>query len=258
MRKILHLSDLHIGFRDLGARFQDVVENLIAEMEPAEDYVVVITGDLVEKPAGTDQYQRARASLDRLTAAGFTTLVVPGNHDYNNGVVLAEKFVPQFKETFFGDPHVTYPKLDIVDGIAFIGLDSMAEELHWYDRMFAEGELGDAQLQRLDDLLGDTTVQRCPHRVIYLHHHPFDPMPLGQLKDSRKLKRVIQTHGNVDALLFGHNHLGRERHGRWGVTRCYDGGTATGKRPGRIHHRVLDLTREPAFDEERSFLGDED
>jgi 3',5'-cyclic AMP phosphodiesterase CpdA len=255
MKQIIHLSDLHIGFQDLEDRFQDLVENLIAEMKPAADYVVVITGDLVEKPAGTNQYQRARRVLDRLNGAGFTTLVVPGNHDYNNGLVLSETFVPQFKETFFGDPHLTYPKLDIIDGIAFIGLDSMAEELHWYDQMFAEGELGRAQLQRLDDLLGDASVQRCAHRVIYLHHHPFDPMPLGQLKDSRKLKRVIRRHNNVDALLFGHNHLGRERHGRWGVPRCYDGGTATGKKPGRIHHRVFDLSQDPASDEEKAFLA---
>lgn len=254
MKKIIHLSDLHVGFRDLEDRFQDLVENLIAEMKPAADYVVVITGDLVEKPAGEDPYRRARASLDRLAAAGLTTLVVPGNHDYNNGLVLSEKFVPQFKETFFEDPHLTYPKLDIVDGIAFIGLDSMAEELHWYDRMFAEGELGTDQLDRLDDLLGDSVVRECAHRVIYLHHHPFDPMPLGQLKDSRKLRKVIRRHGTVDALLFGHNHLGWERHGRWDVPRCYDGGTATGKRPGKIHHRVIDLTCDPEFDEEGGFL----
>ncbi|MGC9358534.1 MAG: metallophosphoesterase family protein [Anaerolineae bacterium] len=258
MKKILHLSDLHLGFGALHERFQHVVDQIIATMRPASDYVVLITGDLVEKARGRHQYREARDGVDALEGAGFKTLVAPGNHDYKVGPVASKKFVPRFKETFYGDPHVPYPRVDIIDSIAFIGLDSMAEELHWYDAMFADGELGETQIRRLDDLLGDSTIRTCTRRVIYLHHHPFALVPFSRLKDSHKLGAIVARHGNVDALLFGHHHMGRVRHGEWGVPRCYDGGTSTGKMPGSTHQRVIHLDRPPEADFDADLMGDFD
>ncbi len=248
MKSIVHLSDLHLGFRDLSDRFRDVADQLVAELQPATDYIIVITGDLVEKPNRRAPYQEVHDILDDLKIAGFTVLMVPGNHDYNDGILLDKTFVPQFKEIFYGDAQLAYPKVDIVDGIAFIGLDSLAEELHWYDCMFADGELGEEQLQRLDDLLGDTTVASCAYQVVYMHHHPCVFLPFADLKDARKLRNVLAKHGNVDALLFGHHHMGKECCGLWGIPRCYDGGTVTGKRPGRTLWRIFDLSKEPIYD----------
>lgn len=258
MKKIIHLSDIHVGYRSMLERFQEIARNLAATMQPASDYVVVITGDLVEKPEDdTRQYQAIYDVIAGVRDVGFTVLMVPGNHDYNDGLVLAEKYVPRFKETFYADPSVTYPKVDLIEGVAFLGLDTMAEELHWYDRLFADGELGDAQLQRLDSLLADSMVAACEHRVVYMHHHPFDPLPLSQLKDSEKLHGILDKHRNVDVLLFGHKHFGRVRNGGWGIPRCYDGGTATGKRPGVVRHRVIDFTLSPDQDREVRLLDDE-
>lgn len=253
MKKILHLSDLHVGFGSMKERFEELTRNIIAELQPASDYVIVVTGDLAEKPVGTNQYQEVRDLFGRLEGAGFDILSVPGNHDFNNGVVLDSSFRERFNETFLGDPQITYPTVRCIDGVAFIGLNSLEEEFHWYDCALADGELGKEQLQRLDDLLGDSTLQACAQRVIYLHHHPFDPVPLSQLKDSRKLRRIIQKHGNVDALLYGHNHMGRICNGTWGVTRCYDGGTSTGKQPGVKRQRLIDLSQPPTSDTNADF-----
>jgi 3',5'-cyclic AMP phosphodiesterase CpdA len=251
MKKIVHLSDLHVGFRNMIDRWTDLVQVLITQLTPPSDYVILITGDLVDKPDDHAPYQKTHDILEKLKAVGFTVLVVPGNHDYNGGFLLDKNFVPRFKDVFFGDAQLQYPKVDIVDDTAFIGLDSLAEELHWYDRLFADGELGKAQLQRLDDRLGDSTVRACEHRVIYMHHHPFALVPFSQLKDARRLRRVIQKHNNVDALLFGHHHLGRSRRNKWNILRCYDGGTATGMLPGRVYHRMFDLSQEP----DQDFVG---
>lgn len=248
MKYVVHLSDLHLGFRDLSDRFRDVADRLVEELQPATDYVIVITGDLVERPDRHSPYQEVHDILDDLRTAGFTVLPVPGNHDYNDGILLDKVFVPQFKEALYGDAQLTYPKVDIVDSIAFIGLDSLAEELHWYDCMFADGELGEAQLQRLDDLLEDSTVASCAYQVVYMHHHPCVFLPFSDLKDARKLRSVLLKHGNVDALLFGHHHLGRQCCGLWGIPHCYDGGTATGKRPGKTLRRILDLSQDPTCD----------
>ncbi|MGC9400407.1 MAG: metallophosphoesterase family protein [Anaerolineae bacterium] len=248
MTSIVHLSDLHAGFRNLIEHLRDLVVHLKRQLQPASEYVIVITGDLVEKPDRRRPYQTTHDVLDELRKAGFNVLMVPGNHDYNNGLLLDKYFVPRFKEVFYGDPHVQYPRVDIVNDIAFIGLDSLAEELHWYDRMFADGELGEAQLRRLDDLLGDSTVTACAHRVVYLHHHPSVFLPFGELKDAAALREILVRRGNVDALLFGHHHMGRSRCGLWGIPRYYDGGTATGKRPGAIFHRILHLDEDPSSD----------
>lgn len=247
MKKIIHLSDLHLGYPELAERFDCTIRQLIFEKEPADDYVVVITGDLVEN-AHQDSFDIARAPMERLRDAGFEVLAVPGNHDYGTGSAGDRKFVKRFKKAIYGDTNLIYPKLDIIEGVAFLGLDSMAEELNWHDSLFAQGELGKAQLRRLDQHLGSDDVKTCSHRVIYLHHHPFDPRPFLELKDSAKLKKVVLKHGSVDAILYGHNHQGRACRGKWHVPRCYDDGSATRKNGAPGHHRVIDLQRDPRKD----------
>ncbi|MCH9647735.1 MAG: metallophosphoesterase [Deltaproteobacteria bacterium] len=258
MKKIIHLSDLHIGFRDsrgrnLGDRFHDLVRNLVFEKQPAENYVVVITGDLVESATETANYDEVRLHLEALRERGFTVLVCPGNHDYGTGILGSKKFVRTFKHTFFRDPDFDYPKLDLIGEIAFIGLDSMAEELSWYDRLFAEGEIGKHQLHRLDQLLSRDSVRSAARRVVYLHHHPFDSRPFHHLKDSQKLGEALQGH-TIDCILYGHNHAGRKHHGQWGIHRCYDAGTSTRKKGRPGHHRVINLDRDVNCDYDGNFL----
>lgn len=242
MRKIIHLSDLHIGYGDLGERFNCIVNNIIYLKEPAEQYVIVITGDIVDAATNPWNYDEAKTYFEKLEEAGFTVLVVPGNHDYGTGVWGSKRYIRLFKDTFFGNPQIEYPKLNILDEIAFIGLDSMAEELNWDDRMFAEGELGDAQLGRLDTLLDSDPVKACKYKVVYLHHNPHKPIPLHRLKDAEELGEILEPK-KVDALLYGHNHAGGKQNGKWGIPRCYDGGTATRMLGGNCPHRVIDFAR---------------
>lgn len=255
MKKIIHLSDLHIGFPDSGARLQRIVRSIVFLKEPASDYVVVITGDLVETAFGNSNFAEVRAHLDVLEDAGFTVLVVPGNHDYGMGSLALRKYLKEFKNVFFGTTSVVYPKLDVIGEIAFIGLDSMAEELDWYDCLWANGELGSNQLYRLQALLGSAEVRACSRRVVYLHHHPFDPLaPTHELKDARELQQVLQDSPvSIDALLFGHNHDAKIWNGKLGIPRCYDGGTSTRKLESPGPHRVIDLSRDPRHDYDARF-----
>ncbi len=232
MKKIIHMSDLHIGYEDNAERFTKIVENMKREHgDRACEYIIVITGDLVDDAHDEDHFQKAKAGLNALREGGFENiLLVPGNHDYGTGDRGDKKFVRIFRETFYKDDR-EFPRKDIIDDVAFLGLDSMAEELHWYDEIWAEGELGDQQLRHLDEILKGDDVRLCRKRVIYLHHHPFDFRPLHQLKDSSKLKKVLtenMVNGiSIDALLYGHNHEGKAHNGQWGIPRCYDAGTAT-------------------------------
>lgn len=250
MKKILHLSDTHWGSEHVEIPLDVLVDRLIAKVQDRHHYIVVHTGDLVDNAFEESSLVQARLQLDRLKDAGFEVLIVPGNHDYGNGSLGSADCVPKYKEVVYGNAKEAFPKVDIVGEIAFVGLDTMADELHWYDALFAEGELGVRQLDRLNHLLCfDKSVAEAKYRVVYLHHHPFHPRPFHYLKDTDALQAVLSEH-RIDALLFGHNHEGESFHGSWGIERVYDGGSSTGKKSAARAVRVIDLSLSPECDEE--------
>ncbi|MHC4756193.1 MAG: metallophosphoesterase family protein [Planctomycetota bacterium] len=258
MKKIIHFSDIHIGHKDMSSRFNDVICNLVKIKQPAKNYVIVITGDIVES-ASMENYRIATEYLDLLTVQGYQLLIVPGNHDYISGKLAEKKWVSQFKKQFLNNYTSTYPKLDIIDDCAFIGLDSMEGELGFFDRIGANGEVGEKQLINLDKKLASKKVQDCDKIVIYLHHHPFDPIPLHELKDSEQLSKILAKYNTgrfkIDAVLFGHLHHGRKWNGWCNIPRVYDAGTTTMKDECPGFHRVIDLKREPLYDYDADFHG---
>ena len=194
MKKILHVSDFHVGYGNIDQRFWTMVNKLCSGSvcTPSET-ILLITGDLVDNAKTSRGYQVVINGINMLKEHGFNhILLVPGNHDYGTGSRGDKKYAVLFQEAFFVGNR-KYPLVDIIDDIAFIGLDSMAAELHWYDHLWAEGEIGSKQLARLNDVLKSDRVISCGKRVIYLHHHPFDWRPLHQLKDSQKLFKVLDT-----------------------------------------------------------------
>ena len=257
MKKIVHLSDLHIGHRDCGKKFRTIADNIAFLLQPAENYIIIITGDIQDNANEPSHGEEALKTLGRLEAEGYTILPVPGNHDYGTGSMGDPEFVPLFKERFYGNREVIYPKLDIIGEVAFIGLDSTAEELSWHDRILSEGELGDEQLKRLRVLLdGPVVAER--KKVLYMHHHPFDFKIGRQLRDSDNLRRVIEN--RVDMLLFGHYHrsrttAGKIYHGVWGIPRCYNAGSSTHKNGNIGFHRVINLSNpDPETDYDGAFI----
>lgn len=256
MKKIIHLSDLHIGHEDCGVRFRTIIDNLTLIKQPAQNYIIVITGDIVENANQSEQIDEAVDALQQFEKNGYKVLVIPGNHDYGTGGLGNRKFVSLFKKKYYGDTGITYPKTDIIDEIAFIGLDSNAGELHWHDRFFSQGELGRHQLKRLRTILDDPAIAILK-KVVYLHHHPFDFKFGMQLKNNNDFKKVIEN--RIDAILFGHYHnssgAGKIFHGMWGIRRCYNAGSATHKNDNHGFHRVIDLfDNDPRKDYDGCFL----
>ncbi len=257
MKKIIHLSDLHVGHKDCGEKFRAIIDGISQLKQPAKDYIIMITGDIVNNANRGKQIDEAVEGIRLLEKRGFRVLVVPGNHDYGNGAKGNKKFVNLFKVRYYMSPDITYPKLDIIGKLVFIGLDSTAEELHWNDRFFSEGELGTGQLKRLKKILKDPKIASCK-KVVYLHHHPFDFKLAMQMKDSDGLRKIIQN--KVDALLFGHYHKdssspGKWYHGTWGIPRCYNGGSSTHKNGDPGFQRVMDLSSaDPSQDYDGNFV----
>ncbi len=265
MRKIIHFSDLHIGYsKKVGKRFEDIIKNMKKKLDNPQDYIVVITGDLIES-ANETNFMKARAYLDSLKEAGFKEiLLVPGNHDFSVrwGIGADWREVEKFNKIFFGQSEVEYPNLEKSnDGeIAFIGINSMEDAfgISGFSR-FADGRIGEAQLNKLDNMLASDSVKNCKI-VIYLHHHPFKGLSdTHKLHDTEQLCRLILKYGNVDALLFGHNHFGKEWNGFLeGVSRCYDAGSSTRRKQTTdkiSKHRIIDLSLPAHTDIDGDFHG---
>jgi predicted MPP superfamily phosphohydrolase len=257
MKKIIHLSDLHVGHEECGVKFRAIIDNITFLKQPAKNYIVLITGDIVDNATQSEQIDEAVEAIEQLEERGYKVLVVPGNHDYGTGVRGDKKYVDVFKERYFKSREISYPKLDIIGKIAFIGLDSTAEEMHWNDRFFSEGEVGKEQLTRLKKILKKPEVTS-RKKVVYLHHHPFD-FKLGmQLKDNNELKKIIEN--KIDALLFGHYHAnpvsaGKIFHGAWGIARCYNAGSSTHRNGDIGFQRIIDLSKaDPRMDYDGNFI----
>ena len=259
MKKIIHLSDLHVGHKKCGRKFRTIIDNICFLKQPAQNYIIVITGDLADNANKKEHREEVAEGVEELEKKGYRVLVVPGNHDYGTGISGNIKYVRLFKERFFKNPDIRYPKLDIIDEMAFIGLDSTADELHWHDKLLAQGELGKEQLSRLKKILDDPALKALK-KIVYLHHHPFDFKAGRQLKDSGALKKIIEN--RIDMLLFGHYHrdkisAGKIFHGVWGIPRCYNAGTSTFKNGNPGFHRVINLIHEdPRMDYDGCFIKD--
>jgi predicted MPP superfamily phosphohydrolase len=257
VKKIIHLSDLHVGHDDCGVKFRTLIDNITFLKQPAGNYIILITGDIVDNANNREYIDEAVEGIRTLEECGYKVLVVPGNHDYGTGTIGNRKFVGLFKEKYYKTRKISYPKLDIIDKIAFIGLDSTAEELHWLDRFLSEGELGKGQLSRLKKILKKPELAN-RKKVVYLHHHPFDFKIGMYLKDSEELKSIIEN--KIDMLLFGHYHVdpssaGKIYHGIWGIRRCYNAGSSTHKNGNTGYQRIIDLSNaDPRMDYDGNFI----
>lgn len=262
MKQIIHITDSHSGYGKLQYRFELLIDQIIATYAVPQDIVVVLTGDIIDDATKDEDYSSVVKPIEKLRTAGFHLLCCPGNHDYGAGGKGDKKYVQAFKRVFWGDENIHYPVKTIVDAhsaqqsIAFIGLDSMAEELAWDDNTGFKGEVGAAQLLRLTQMLGDDDVIKAGYLVVYLHHHPFGADGKYTLKDAAQLGKVLKNSlTQVDMLLFGHKHDGLSWHGQWGIPRVYDGGTATFKDNNPGPFRVIDLSRDDASgDHQDTFL----
>ncbi len=150
-----------------------------------------------------------------------------------------------FREVMWNDRKFDFPKIDIVDNIAFIGIDTM-EGIDTENILpFAKGIIGDQQLKKLDILLSFDDVVKTKYKVLYMHHSPFLRNQFLQLKDSKRLKSIIQKHSNIDAMLFGNSHHFSRYDGIWDIGRSYDAGSSTADNVGI---RIIKLDKEPEYD----------
>lgn len=268
---IIHISDTHIGSGNAAERFGRVIDDIHRHIERNDgDWVVVHTGDLIDREAPTES-SAGLALLQRLSEGAqrrLPVLLVPGNHDYGWSWHIDRSRAAQFRATFahylFGDQPAQFPTVRTVGDCVFIGLDSSAAEFGILKGFFAEGELGEAQLNRLNDILDDPSLQSLT-KVVFLHHHPFidsysvrpdwgDRNFLAKayqwygrsrlrLKDANSLLQILRD--RIDLMLFGHKHYGLDHRfeaQRYNLGMAFDASSSTGEGmdSDRMRYRVMD------------------
>lgn len=260
--KIVHLSDTHVGVEDNLSRLNRIVDKIIDTQDPSNT-IVIHTGDLIES-YGEVLCSQGQGCLNRLTDNDFQVLLVPGNHDYGHGFMLSPSKAEAFREYFdleiFGSNPEGFPVINRIGDCMFIGLDSSACELGFFDRLFAEGNVGADQRADLSRAL-NSAINQGLKTVVYMHHHPFidgysvrpdigDPEFLHKivpwltrgfrrLKDAYSLIQVLRD--KTDILLFGHHHLGMNHAfeaERYGMLLALDGSSSTATRMDTDSMRV--------------------
>jgi 3',5'-cyclic AMP phosphodiesterase CpdA len=224
---LAHLSDPHLPFTDPGSlrllnpkqilallswrRKRHLIHTsqplaaLLADLAgQAPDYLA-LTGD-VTNAALPAEFEAAKAWLASLGSPERLTLV-PGNHDLTRAWPW-EQGLGQWAPWLRGDEggeargHV-FPSLRRRGPVAIIGLSSAIET----PVFSAAGEIGGAQLERLEALLTRANGENL-FRVVLIHHPPV----LGPggarkgLRDRAALRAVLRRQG-AELVLHGHHHL---------------------------------------------------
>ncbi len=197
---VAQLSDLHCGspFFDAG-----LLETAVNETIALNPDLVVIGGDLTaEGYAG--EFRMAQEFLEPLFAAGFTMLVIPGNHDSKNVGYL------HFRDTFgVGDVaekgdrviSLTLPSLDGTTPfrVQVVAIDSSKPDL-------AEGEVGRERYRWIRDQF----AAEADFKVFVLHHHLVPVPGTGRERntvwDAGDVLALL-TELKVDMVLSGHKHV---------------------------------------------------
>ena len=230
-RRIIHISDLHFTassgtfesaswpggiqteMQDSAAKSAAIASYLVNNAATLGASVILITGDLTDSGDEAD-YPVLLAFLNKLIIAGYTILMLPGNHDYCVEGLQAlcgdeherrDRFngylMPEYGNNFKYPRVVNIIDLDGTVAVRMVLLDSMQGELDGdTDNNRAQGTLGSSQLDRLQEILA--TPEPSAKTVIALHHSPFSVNSDGWLTDRDALLDVIA--GKVDCLLFGH------------------------------------------------------
>ena len=185
----------------------DVFEAMVDDINANDIDHVLCTGD-VTNVALPGEFAFARSHFDRLAHGAERATVIPGNHDAYVQVGVSH-FGDHFgdycrsDDGWSWDDGALWPMVRIRGHVAIVGLTT-SRQTPWFT---AWGELGDAQLARLERALSDERLAGY-YRIVAIHHPPAGEVAAhGRhgLKDHRGFLDVVARTG-ADLVLHGHEH----------------------------------------------------
>jgi 3',5'-cyclic AMP phosphodiesterase CpdA len=218
--RIGHLSDFHLGLPIQKGSWdgEEVVDRWLQKLDKLDIDVLVVSGDLVERPGDREWLS---AINQKLMDYPVPFVVVPGNHD-----ILKPGGQNPFEEHFG-----VYPQEKTVSGTKFVAFDSMKgipvsertelekEEAAKNHGAYSRGRVGQQQLMLGRGLVADVETHG---RVLVVHHHlthppvsgmelPEDEEPdaphglMGPLEDAEEL-RDWGAEQDINLVFHGHKH----------------------------------------------------
>ncbi len=195
---------LNLALRRSRKHDRALLDTLLERLPAARADHVFVTGDFTNL-ALRPEFTLARRYVQRIADLVGTARVsvIPGNHDaYTEDAVVERRFEEAFAEWIGEGARGEWPYLQLTGSLAIIGCSSAVPTP--FPR--ASGRLGEAQLERLEALLGRDDV-RARFRVVLVHHPPVPQhgSELRQLEDRAAFAAVIARAG-ADLVLHGHDH----------------------------------------------------
>ncbi|HEY0112044.1 MAG TPA: metallophosphoesterase [Allosphingosinicella sp.] len=193
--RIAHLSDIHFGAHD-----EKVVAGTEAWLQQQQPDLVIISGDFTQR-ARVEQFRQASAYLNRLRAAGFKVLAVPGNHDVPLYDVARRFAAPlrRYKRYISNDLCPWYED----DSVAVLGINT-ARSL-----TIKDGRINREQMALIEERFAAVSPEKTR---ILVTHHPLYAMPIGE---GNELAEAVGRHedavkavcrAGVHVALAGHFH----------------------------------------------------
>ena len=224
MARIAHLSDIHFGAHD-----PKIVAATEAWLQQRRPDLIIISGDFTQR-ARVNQFQQASAYLNKLRAAGFQTLAVPGNHDVPLYDVFRRFTAPldRYRKYITNDLFPWFENSEV----AVLGINT-ARSL-----TIKDGRINRDQIAILQDRFAAVAPSKTR---ILVTHHPLYAMPIA---DGDELSEAVGRHrdaikavcqAGVHIALAGHFHRtyaesARKMVENAGSTLVMQAGTATSTR----------------------------
>ena len=166
---------------------------------------LAVTGDL-SNVSLVGEWSAAIRWLEATGLPAETTTVIPGNHDaYVSQVTRSgvfERIFAPYQTAEFRIEDEPYPFARLRGEVAIVAVNTCVATRD----LGSWGEIGQAQLERLQELLDIAEVRR-RFRVVLLHHPPIRHRgsESRNLRDRADLVHVL-AHTGADLVLHGHDH----------------------------------------------------
>ena len=233
--QFLHLSDLHFHTSGKDNTAANELLEFIGKKYPK--HRLIVTGDIADDGMYA-QFANARAALEPFRGRVY---ISPGNHDYGAaGNFYSREKAERFDE-MLSDPldqggsfaRENYPLVhylkDKESRVVLIALDTNLETVMPFD--FACGRVGKKQRKALRRAIESPSAVGAV-KMVMMHHHPFIRSdPFMELKDARKLMRILYY--RADVLLFGHRHKWESWRNLNGIGNVLASDNSPGKRYAR-------------------------
>ncbi|AWX31817.1 metallophosphoesterase [Methanosphaera sp. BMS] len=186
MTKIVHMSDIHVGFAEFR---EDILLKAINQINKLHPDAVVISGDITDH-GYYREFVKVKEYIDLIDSP---TIVIPGNHDARNiGDEVFEEIIGSRDST-----------LELKESnIKIIGLDSSVPDL-------GHGKIGRLQRKFLETEIRDAK-ERDMFIIITVHHHIIPVPNTGRernvLSDAGDILLLL-LENNINLVLSGHKHV---------------------------------------------------